>query len=140
MFGNKNDLESRAWYYIENGKRVLLSKAVNKQVNRENLMGEVHTGGKTLYPVLRAPEMMDKTKIPATCIRDGYCESVMWYWQICEHDKRHYDCTILDASSGLCGRRMVRYLNWNHIAKQWEIEPMVNAATDSQIKVLEHQL
>lgn len=140
MFGKKEGSYSRAWYYVENGKKVLLSDAVNRDVNHENLIGEVRTGGRVLYPVQLPPAMTERHRRPATCIRDGGCESVMWYWQVCEHDKRHYDCTILDANGGLCGRRMVRYLNWNQSAKQWEIEPMVNAATDSQIRLLEHQL
>lgn len=63
----------------------------------------------------------------------GY-EVADWYWQVREHVGSHYNCHPL--ANGLCAIKVVRYENWNGEAQKWELEPMVNAATPEQCKVL----
>lgn len=63
----------------------------------------------------------------------GY-EVVDWYWQVREHQGTHYGCRPLD--NGLCAVKVVRYEDWNGGTQRWELEPIINAATPEQCKVL----
>lgn len=131
------DSYQRRWYYIESGKKVMLDLSVCEKINKENREGCVKTGGRIIYPVVPKPKLRDFHRKPATLIRDGQAESVRWYWQICEHKNNHYNCHMIDPNCGLCARKVLRYINWNMGANRWELEPMVNAATKEQLKVLD---
>lgn len=69
--------------------------------------------------------------------KNGY-QVADWYWQVREHHAKHHSCHPLD--NGLCAVKVLRYENWNGATEQWELEPMINAATPEQIQVLEKQV
>lgn len=128
--------------YEHKGKTYILSEFDYKKIMSQLTNGgPVDTGGLTLYPIYSDPDDQelrsgDKITRPATVIRDGCAECARWYWQVCEHQKKHTNCRFIE--NGLCARKVVRYLTWSREDKKWELSPMVNPATPAQIKVLDN--
>ena len=127
-----------SYKYQDKGQWYLVSDDDFKKIN--NGEGQPAYFGRALYPVYSAPTEKEiekgKTRMPLVVIRDGVTPTTSWYWQIREHTKRHNTCVPI--GDGLCGFKMVRYIDWNANEKAWEIEPMVNHATPEQEKVLDN--
>lgn len=129
------------YYYLERGQQFKVDDATAAEINRRIMVGDrTDSGTKTYYPIFGAPSDKDiregKTSIAAWRYVHGE-QYARWYWQVCSHTKRHSRCHMLDHASGLCGMKVLRYLDWNDAKKQWEVRPMVNHATPEQEKVLD---
>lgn len=127
------------FYYLKGGKAYLIGKNTTNEILKQiRTEGKAKTNGFTLYPVHSDPELEDKKRIVATVVHDGGSEEARWYWQVKEHQKNDAFCEPIPHSGGLCGIKVLRYLQWNEQSKKWEFEPIINAATPEQIRCLEH--
>ena len=130
----------KGYYYRDKDQAFLVSEDMKKSIDSALAQSkEVDTGGRTLYPIFDAPSDYEvragKTRVAAWCIKPNQTPTLRWYWQIREHKKSDSRCKPLGG--GLCGFKMVRYLDWNASASKWELLPMVNHASSEQEKVLD---
>lgn len=130
----------KGYFYRDKDQAFMVGDATKKAIDAAIMQGqEVDTGGHTLYPIFEPPTDYEikagKTKMQAWLIRPNQTPTLRWYWQIREHKKTDNRCKPLGG--GLCGFKMIRYMDWNASTSKWELLPMVNHADSEQEKVLD---
>lgn len=130
----------KGYFYKDKDQAFMVSDSDFKDIQGALMRGEgADTSGRILYPVFDKPTKWEieqgKARTPAYMVRDGQLPTLRWYWQIREHKRTDHGC--IPVGDGLCGFKMVRFMNWNAEKDQWELEPMVNHADSAQEKVLD---